>query len=38
MISFNNFVHEYNLKNKSTSNLKVQQVLGSIGKDKVGIY
>ena len=38
MISFNNFVHKYTLKNKATSNIKIQQVLGSIGLDNVGIY
>ena len=36
---FNDFVREYDLKNKSTSNLKVYEVLKKIGLDsKVGIY
>ena len=38
MISFNDFVHKYNLKNKTTSNIKIQRILSSIGLDNVGIY
>ena len=38
MITFNDFVHEYNLKNKATSNIKIQQALDSIGLYEVGIY
>ena len=38
MITFNDFVHEYNLKNKVTSNIKIHQVLDSIGLDEVEIY
>ena len=38
MITFNDFVHEYNLKNKATLNIKIQQVLDSIGLCEVGIY
>ena len=38
MITFNDFVHEYILKNKATSNIKKQQVLDSIGLYEVGIY
>ena len=39
MMSFNDFVHKYNLKNKATSNLKLYEVLKKIGLDsKVGIY
>ena len=38
MITFNNFVQKYKLKNKATSNIKVRQVLNSIGLDNVGIY
>ena len=37
-MSFNDFVKNYNLKIKATSNIKLQQVLGSIGLDNVGIY
>ena len=37
-MTFNDFVHEHNLKNKATSNIKIQQVLCSIGVDNVGIY
>ena len=38
MMSYSDFVHKYYLKNKATSIIKVQQVLGSIGIDNVGIY
>ena len=38
MITFNDFVHKYYLKNKATSNIKLQQVLCSIGLNNVGIY
>ena len=34
---FNDFVHKHKLKNKATSNTKLQQVLDSIGLDKIGI-
>ena len=37
MISFNDFVEKYNLK-KATSNIKIQQVLSSLGLSDVGIY
>ena len=35
---FNDFVQKYNLKNKATSNIKIQKVLTSIGLDNVNIY
>ena len=39
MITFNDFVKKYNLKNKATSNIKIYEVLKNIGLDtKVGIY
>ena len=38
MITFNDFIKKYNLKNKATSNIKVQKVLTSIGLDIVNIY
>ena len=38
MMTFNDFIKKYKLKNKATSNLKIQQVLGSIGLKNVGIY
>ena len=38
MMTFNDFVHKYKLKNKATSNIKIQQVLNSIGLNNVGIY
>ena len=38
-MSFNDFVHKYNLKNKATINLYLYEVLKKIGLDsKVGIY
>ena len=37
-MSFNDFVHKYNLKNKATSNMKIQKVLTSIGLDNINIY
>ena len=39
MITFNDFVHKHNLKDKATSNIKINEVLKNIGLDsKVGIY
>ena len=38
MITFNDFIKKYKLKNKATSNIKIQQVLNSIGLNNVGIY
>ena len=39
MMSFNDFVHKYNLKNNATSNIKLYKVLKKIGLDsKEGIY
>ena len=38
MITFNDFVKKFNLKNKATSNIKIQQVLNSIGLNNVEIY
>ena len=38
MMSFNDFVKKYNLKNKATSNIKIQQVLSSLGLNNVGIF
>ena len=35
---FNDFIKKYKLKNKATSNIKIQQVLDSIGLDNVNIY
>ena len=37
-MTFNDFIKEYNLKNKATSNTKIQQVLCSFGLNNVGIY
>ena len=38
MITFNDFIKKHNLRNKATSNMKIQQVLNSIGLNNVGIY
>ena len=38
MMTFNEFIKEYKLKNKTTSNVKIQQVLSSLSLDGVGIY
>ena len=39
MITFNEFVKKFNLKNKATSNIKLYEVLKNIRLDtKVGIY
>ena len=37
-MTFNDFIKKYNLKNKATSNKKIQQVLNSIVLNNVGIY
>ena len=37
-MTFNEFIKEYKLKNKATSNINIQQVLHSIGVNNVGIY
>ena len=38
MMTFNDFIQKYKLKNTATSNIKIQQVLNSIGLNNVGIY
>ena len=38
MITIIDFLHEYNLKYKATSNIKIKQVLDSIGLYEFGIY
>ena len=37
-MTFNDFIKKHNLKNKPTSNIKIQQVLISIGLNNVRIY
>ena len=37
-MKFNDFVKKFDLKNKATSNIKIQQVLNSIGLNNFGIY
>ena len=38
MITFNEFIKTYKLKDKATSNIQIQKVLTSIGLDNVNIY
>ena len=38
MMTFHDFIKKYNLRNKPTSNIKVQQVLSSLSLNDVGIY
>ena len=38
MMTINEFIKKFNLKNKATSNIKIQQILDSIGLNNVGIY
>ena len=37
-VSFNDFVHKKELKNRATSNIKILQVLSSLSLDDVGIF
>ena len=37
-MTFNEFVQNYNLKNKATSNIKIYQVLSSLKLNDVGIF
>ena len=38
MMSFNDFVKKFDLKNKATSNKKIQQIFSCLGLSDVGIY
>ena len=38
ILTFNEFIKKHHLQNKSTSNIKIQQVLSSLGLNDVGIY
>ena len=37
-MTFNDFVHKFNLKNKATSNIKIQQILSLLSSNDVKIY
>ena len=37
-MTFNDFIKNYNLRNKATSNIKIQQVLPSLSLNDVGVY
>ena len=37
-MTFNDFIKKCNLKNRATSNMKIQQVLSSLSMNGVGIY
>ena len=38
MLSFNDFIRIFSLKNKATSNIKIQQILSSSSLNDVGIH
>ena len=38
ILTFNEFIKKHNLRNKATSNIKIQQVLSSLSLNDVGIY
>ena len=38
MITFNEFIKKFNLKNKATSNIKIQNILSSLSLNDVGIF
>ena len=38
MMTFNDFVHKYNLKNKASSDIKNYQILSSLGLNDVDIH
>ena len=38
MMSFKDFVKKFDLKNKATSHIKIQQILSCLGLSDVGIY
>ena len=38
LMSFNGFMQKYKLKNKATSNFKIQHILSSLSLGDVGIY
>ena len=38
MITFNDFIKKFNLKNKATSNIKIQNILSSLSLNDIGIF
>ena len=38
MMTFNDFIKKYNLRNKATSNIKIQQIFSSLSLNDVGVY
>ena len=38
MMTFDDFVYKRDLENKAATNIKLQQILPSIGLNNVGIY
>ena len=38
ILTFNDFIKKHNLRNKATSNIKIQQVLSSLSLNDIGIY
>ena len=37
-MTFNEFINKYNLRNKATSNIKIQQILSSVSLNDIRIY
>ena len=37
-MTFNDFIKKHNLKNKATSNMKIQQILSFLSLNDIGIY
>ena len=38
ILTFNEFIKKHNLRNKATSNIKIQQVFSSLSLNDVGTY
>ena len=38
IMSFDDFIHKYNLKNKATSNINIQNIVSSLYLNDVGIF
>ena len=38
ILTFKDFIKKHKLKNKATSNIKIQQILSSLSLNDVGIY
>ena len=38
ILTFNEFIKKYNLRNKATANIKIQQILSSFSLNDAGVY